>query len=63
MNGRFYSSFPLNFLFIVSLLAGKSTYTLKDPSGNVMIRVFRIIGVRWRNVADGSISTIGDKIS
>lgn len=40
--------FAVNAVLIIlatlSLLAGKSMYTLKDPSGNVMIRVFRIIG-------------------
>ena len=33
-------------LFSVSLVAGKRTYTLKDPAGNVTTRVFKIIGVR-----------------
>lgn len=34
------------FCFAVSLFAGKPLYTLKPPAGNVMIRVFKIMGVR-----------------
>lgn len=34
------------YLFAVSLFAGKRLYVLKAPAGNVMIRVFKIMGVR-----------------
>ena len=35
-------------MFAVSLIAGKGLYTIKAPAGNVMIRVFKIMGVRKR---------------
>ncbi|XP_020601659.1 solute carrier family 15 member 2-like [Orbicella faveolata] len=50
--------FAINTILIIgatiSLVAGKRLYTLKDPSGNVMIRVFKIMGHAVSNKVSGS---------
>jgi len=50
--------FAVNTVLIIvatlSLVGGKRMYTLKDPAGNVMIRVFKIMGHALSNKISGS---------
>lgn len=34
------------YVFVVAFIGGKRTYVLKEPAGNVFLKVFKIVGVR-----------------